>query len=63
MNKKLKVEKLKMWNENLKKLEGQLVMVQQKKSLAQEGDLTEEDVETLRAQIEQVKKIIADLEK
>lgn len=71
MNKKLKAEKLKMWKENLKKLEEQLVVVQHKKgTAAQDGDLSEnaaytmaiEDAETLRVQIEQVKKIIADLE-
>lgn len=72
MDNNLKQEKLKMWNENLKKLEDQLVVVQQKKgAAAQEGDLSEnaaysmaiEDAVTLRVQIEQVKKIIADLEK
>ncbi len=72
MDKNLKKEKLKMWNENLKKLEEQLVVVQHKKGLAaQEGDLSEnaaytmaiEDAETLRVQIEQVKKIIKDLGK
>ena len=72
MDKNLKLEKLKMWNENLKKLEDQLVAVQLKKGLAaQEGDLSEnaaytmtiEDAVTLRVQIEQVKKIIADLQK
>ena len=72
MDKNLKLEKLKMWNENLKKLEDQLVAVQLKKGLAaQEGDLSEnaaytmaiEDAETFRVQIEQVKKIIADLQK
>ncbi|OGE32265.1 hypothetical protein A3C59_04650 [Candidatus Daviesbacteria bacterium RIFCSPHIGHO2_02_FULL_36_13] len=70
--KKLKVEKLKMWNENLAKLEEQLVVVQHKKgAAAQEGDLSEnaaytmaiEDAETLRVQIDQVKKIISDIEK
>lgn len=72
MDSKLKQEKLKMWNENLKKLEDQLVVVQHKKgAAAQEGDLSEnaaytmaiEDAETLRVQIEQVKKIIKDLGK
>lgn len=72
VDKKLKQQKLKMWRDSLKKLEEQLAMVQQKKSLAaQEGDLSEnsaysmatEDAETYRIQIEQVKKIIADLEK
>ncbi len=72
MDKKLKQDKLKMWNENLKKLEDSLVAVQLKKgAAAQEGDLSEnaaytmaiEDAETFRVQIEQVKKIIRDLEK
>ncbi len=71
MDTKLKKEKLKMWQDNLKKLEDQLVAVQFKKgAAAQEGDLSEnaaytmaiEDAETLRVQIEQVKKIIKDLE-
>ena len=71
MDKKLKQEKLKMWKENLKKLEDQLVVVQHKKGVAaQEGDLSEnaaytmaiEDAETLRVQINQVKKIIEELE-
>lgn len=72
MDKKLKQEKLKMWQDNLKKLEEQLAVVQLKKgAAAAEGDLSEnaaytmaiEDSETFRVQIEQVKKIIADLEK
>ena len=72
MDNKLKQEKLKMWRENLKKLEDQLTATQLKKgAAAQEGDLSEnaaytmaiEDSETFRVQIEQVKKIIADLEK
>lgn len=67
----MKAEKLKMWQENLKKLEDQLVATQQKKgAAAQEGDLSEnaaytmaiEDAETFRVQIEQVKKIISELE-
>lgn len=61
-----------MWQDNLKKLEEQLAVVQLKKgAAAAEGDLSEnaaytmaiEDSETFRVQIEQVKKIIADLEK
>jgi len=72
MDKNLKQEKLKMWKDNLKKLEDQLVVVQQKKgAAAAEGDLSEnaaytmaiEDAETFRVQIAQVKKIIADLKK
>lgn len=71
MDQNLKMEKLKMWQENLKKLEGQLVAVQLKKgAAAQEGDLSEnaaytmaiEDAETIRVQINEVKKIIAELE-
>lgn len=71
MDTKLKQQKLKMWNENLKKLEAQLNVVQQKKgAAASQGDLSEnaaysmaiEDSETLRVQIDQVKKIIKELE-
>lgn len=71
MDNKLRQEKLKMWKENLKKLEDQLVVVQHKKgAAAQEGDLSEnaaytmaiEDAVTFRVQIEQVKKIISELE-
>ena len=71
LNPKLKHEKLIMWKDNLKKLEFQLIETQHKKgAAAQEGDLSEnaaytmaiEDSETLRVQIEQVKKIIKDLE-
>ena len=72
MDKNLKQETLKMWKENLAKLEAQLVDVQHKKgAAAQEGDLSEnaaytmaiEDAVTFRVQIEEVKKIIAELEK
>lgn len=71
MDQNLKQEKLKMWQENLKKLEDQLVAVQHKKGVAaQEGDLSEnaaytmaiEDAETFRVQIAQIKKIISELE-
>ena len=71
MDQSLKQEKLKMWRENLKKLEEQLVAVQLKKgAAAQEGDLSEnaayimaiEDAETFRVQISEVKKIIQELE-
>ncbi len=71
MDNKLRQEKLKMWKENLKKLEDQLVAVQHKKgAAAQEGDLSEnaaysmaiEDAVTFRVQIEEVKKIIKELE-
>ncbi len=71
MDPKIKAEKLKMWKENLQKLESELAATMLKKGLAaQEGDLSEnaaytmaiEDSETYRVQIEQVKKIIADIE-
>ena len=71
MDQKLREEKLKMWKDNLKQLEEQLVATQLKKgAAAQEGDLSEnaaytmaiEDSETLRVQIDQVKKIIKTLE-
>lgn len=71
MDDKLRKEKLKMWKDNLAKLENELKLVQLKKgAAAQEGDLSEnaaytmaiEDAETVRAQIENVKKIIGDLE-
>ncbi|MBI3103354.1 hypothetical protein HYZ05_00270 [Candidatus Daviesbacteria bacterium] len=71
MDKKLRQEKLKMWRENLADLEKQLAEILIKKGqAAQEGDLSEnaaytmaiEDAETIRVQINQVKKIIADLE-
>lgn len=69
--KKLREEKLKMWNEQLSELNKRLEEVQLKKgAAAQEGDLSEnaaytmaiEDAETLRVQIEQVKRIIQELE-
>ncbi len=71
MDKKLRAEKLKMWNENLKDLEVQLAAINQKKgAAAAEGDLSEnaaysmaiEDAVTTRVRIEEVKKIIRDLE-
>jgi len=71
MDTKLRQEKLKMWKENLKTLEEQLAAINQKKgAAAQEGDLSEnaaytmaiEDAETTRVRIEEVKKIIRDLE-
>lgn len=72
MDKNLKKEKLKMWKDNLAKLEADLQETMQKRGqAAEEGDLSEnaaytmatEDAETFRVQIDQVKKIIADLEK
>ena len=71
MNNKLKQEKLKMWQETLKQLEEDLKVISAKKgAAAQEGDLSEnaaytmaiEDAVTTRVRIEEVKKIIKDLE-
>lgn len=72
MDTKLRQEKIKMWKENLKQLEGELGVIMEKKgAAAQEGDLSEnaayamavEDSETTRVRIEEIKKIIRDLEK
>ena len=71
MDKKLRQEKLKMWKENLTRLEEELKAIMVKKGqAAQEGDLSEnaaytmaqEDAETTRVRIEDIKKIIQDLE-
>lgn len=71
MDDNLREEKIKMWKDNLKKLEEQLSSIMLKKGLAaQEGDLSEnaaytmagEDADTTRVQINQVRKIIQDLE-
>ncbi len=71
MDKKLIEEKLKMWKDNLNQLEEDLKAIMLKKgAAAQEGDLSEnaaytmaiEDAETTRVRIEEVKKIIRDLE-
>ena len=71
MDRKLRLEKLQMWKDNLKQLEEQLGAIMLKKGqAAQEGDLSEnaaytmaiEDAETTRVRIEEVKKIIKDLE-
>ncbi len=71
MDNKLRQEKLKMWKENLAQLEKELEKIYLKKgAAAQEGDLSEnaaytmaiEDAETTRVRIEEVKKIIRDLE-
>lgn len=71
MDRKLKQEKLKMWKDNLKQLEKELKAITVKKSMAaQEGDLSEnvaytiatEDGETTKVRIEEIKKIIRDLE-
>jgi len=72
MDKRLRQQKLKMWKDNLKQLEEELrVILAKKGAAAQEGDLSEnaaytmatEDAETTRVRIEEVKKIIKDLEK
>lgn len=72
MDDKLRQEKLKMWKDNLSQLEKDLAVIAAKKgAAAQEGDLSEnaaytlaiEDAETTRVRIEEVKKIIRDLEK
>lgn len=72
MDDKLRKEKLKMWRDNLIKLEQDLAIILEKKgAAAQEGDLSEnaaytmaiEDAETARVRIEEIKKIIRDLEK
>ncbi len=71
MNENVRQEKLKMWRDNLKQLEEELKVISLKKgAAAQEGDLSEnaaytmaiEDAETTRVRIEEVKKIIRDLE-
>ncbi|MDD5415557.1 MAG: hypothetical protein PHE48_00955 [Candidatus Daviesbacteria bacterium] len=72
MNKKIREQKIKMWKDNLAKLEEELRVIAEKKGVAaQEGDLSEnaaytiavEDAETTRVRIEEVKKLIRDLEK
>lgn len=71
MDKKLRLEKIKMWRDTLKQLEDHLANILAKKGeAAQEGDLSEnaaytlatEDAETTRVRIEEVKRIIEDLE-
>lgn len=66
-----KAEKLNMWKTKLIGLEKELEITMQKKGeAAQMGDLSEnaayqmavEDAETLRARIEEIKKIVSDLE-
>lgn len=72
MDNKLRQQKLKMWRDNLNQLEEELKVINAKKgAAAQEGDLSEnaaytmaiEDAETTRVRIEEIKKIIRDLEK
>ncbi|MDD5146955.1 MAG: hypothetical protein PHV63_00170 [Candidatus Daviesbacteria bacterium] len=71
MNKKIREQKIKIWKDNLAKLEEELRVIAEKKgAAAQEGDLSEnaayniatEDAETTRVRIEEVKKLIRDLE-
>jgi len=71
MDKKLIQQKLKMWRDNLAQLEVELrVILEKKGAAAAEGDLSEnaaytmatEDAETTRVRIEEIKKIIRDLE-
>jgi len=72
MDRKLRQEKLKMWKDNLNQLEEELKVIMAKKGAAAlEGDLSEnaaytmaiEDAETARVRIEEIKKIIRELEK
>lgn len=71
MDRKLRQEKLKMWKDNLKQLEEDLKAINAKKgAAAADGDLSEnaaytlaqEEAETTRVRIEEIKKIIRDLE-
>ncbi len=72
MDENLRQEKLIMWKANLVQLEEDLKAILAKKgAAAQEGDLSEnaaytmaiEDADTTRVRINEVKKIIAELEK
>ncbi len=71
MDEKTRLAKLKMWQDQLKTMEKELEAIYEKKAVAaQEGDLREnaayqmavEDAETWRVRIQEVKKIIFDLE-
>lgn len=71
MDEKIRQEKLKMWREKLQQLQEELQKIMiHKGEAAQEGDLREnaayqmaiEDAVTWRVRIEEVKKIIANLE-
>ena len=71
MDANIRKEKIKLWKENLVKLEEALTVINHKKgAAAAEGDLSEnaaytmaiEDAETTRVRIEEVKKLIRDLE-
>lgn len=72
MNKNVRRQKIKLWKDNLAQLEEDLkVIAERKGAAAAEGDLSEnaaytlaiEDAETTRVRIEEVKKLIRDLEK
>lgn len=72
MDENVRQEKLKMWKDQLKSLEEELGKIMAKKGeAAQQGDLSEnaaytmanEDADTTRVRISQVKKIIEGLEK
>ncbi len=72
IDKALLNEKLNMWRQKLVELEKELLQIQKHKGeAAQEGDLREnaayqmasEDADTWRVRIDEVRKIIADLEK
>ncbi len=72
MDVKLRQQKIKMWKDNLARLEEDLKVILEKKGVAAaEGDLSEnaaytmasEDAETTRVRIEEIKKLIRDLEK
>lgn len=72
MDAQLRNQKIKLWKDNLKQLEEDLKVILEKKGIAaQEGDLSEnaaytmaiEDSDTARVRIEEIKKLIRDLEK
>jgi transcription elongation GreA/GreB family factor len=71
MNEELKKQKIEMWSKKLETLEKELTAIMIKKGeAAREGDLREnaayqqaaEDADTWRVRIEEIKKIIANLE-
>lgn len=70
MDKKLRQQKIEIWEDNLKQLEEQLKVITEKKgAAAAEGDLSEnaaytiasEDAETARVRIVEIKNIIREL--
>lgn len=72
MDAQLRNQKIKLWKDNLAQLEEDLKVISEKKgAAAAEGDLSEnaaysmavEDAETTRVRIEEVKKLIRDLER